>query len=208
MLEPSSVTCAVVLGVSASGKSAVSKALCEKYGRVGIYVDADDSHTEEAKAKMGRGEPLNDEDRAPWLVNVAKDVSHAVEGAESAKFDRNSTHRVVALACSALSKDLRSTLRRELEEYCSGVDVVFIHLDVPKKVIRDRLEAREDDDDHFFAGSEMADSQFDKLEPLEPSPSALVIDTSPGNERANSVEKTAERAWEFIEERRKERAAA
>jgi gluconokinase len=191
MVESSSATCAVILGVSASGKSAVAKALAAEHPV--IYVDADDSHTDEAKAKMSRGEPLTDADRAPWLVAVAKSVSAALTRAE---------HRVVALACSALTRDLRATLRQEVEARAEA-KVVYAMLHVPRAVVEERLEARVGGGGgHFFAGKEMADTQFEALEPLEPGPCALVVDASPGNAGANSPEKTAALVWEFIKKQR------
>src|SRR6185503_1011592 len=55
----------VVMGVSGSGKSTVGAALAQRM-RV-PFADADDFHPAANIAKMTAGEPLNDDDRYPWL---------------------------------------------------------------------------------------------------------------------------------------------
>jgi gluconokinase len=58
----------VVMGVAGSGKTTVGHALAE---RLGVdFADADDFHSEASIAKMASGHPLDDDDRAPWLVAI------------------------------------------------------------------------------------------------------------------------------------------
>ena len=53
------------MGVSGSGKSTVGAALAQRL-RV-PFVDADTLHPPANIAKMTAGEPLDDDDRYPWL---------------------------------------------------------------------------------------------------------------------------------------------
>ncbi len=55
----------VVMGVSGSGKSTVGAALAQRL-RV-RFADADDFHPPANIKKMTAGQPLNDDDRYPWL---------------------------------------------------------------------------------------------------------------------------------------------
>ena len=59
----------VVMGVSASGKSSVGRALAERLGVE--FVDADDLHPQANVDKMSAGVPLDASDRWPWLDAVA-----------------------------------------------------------------------------------------------------------------------------------------
>jgi gluconokinase len=67
------------------------------------FIDADDLHSEANIAKMTRGEPLTDADRAPWLVCVRRAAVEAVE----------CNARGVVVACSALKASYRQVLRGE-----------------------------------------------------------------------------------------------
>ena len=60
----------VVMGVSGSGKSTVGSALAQRL-RV-PFLDADTLHPPVNIAKMTAGEPLNDDDRYPWLEKVGE----------------------------------------------------------------------------------------------------------------------------------------
>ena len=58
----------VLMGVSGSGKTTIGTLLAERSGA--IFADADDYHPATNKAKMAAGNPLNDEDRQPWLETL------------------------------------------------------------------------------------------------------------------------------------------
>jgi gluconokinase len=88
-------------GVSGSGKTTLGAALAKALSLP--FIDADDLHSEANKAKMTRGEPLTDEDRAPWLVSVRRAAVEAVEY----------NARGVVVACSALKASYRQVLRGE-----------------------------------------------------------------------------------------------
>src|SRR5258705_12394455 len=60
----------VVMGVSGSGKSTVGAALAQRL-RV-PFADADDFHPPANIVKMTAGQPLNDDDRYPWLEAIGE----------------------------------------------------------------------------------------------------------------------------------------
>lgn len=139
---------AVVMGVSGAGKTAIGEALARELGW--RFIDADDHHPEANVAKMAAGEPLDDEDRWPWLDrlnNVLKEEKQAV------------------LACSALKERYRARL-------AGGVDrVEWIHLKGDFDLIRSRLLQRQ----HRYMPASLLESQFQALEP----PSrAITVDVS------------------------------
>jgi gluconokinase len=88
-------------GVSGSGRTTLGAALAKALSL--SFTDADDLHSEANKAKMTRGEPLTDADRAPWLVCVHRAAVEAVE----------CNGRGVVVACSALKASYRQVLRGE-----------------------------------------------------------------------------------------------
>lgn len=191
------VVCAV-FGVSACGKSSVAEELAAAHGCV--FVDADWSHSSEAKEKMASGEPLTDADREPWLGRVGEAAaSGLVQHAGDAP-------PCVALACSALARHHRERLTREIQMHAArqraglSVTVLFVFLNVPEEEIRKRLSERAaGSGGHFFDGSDMAQSQFDALEaPTEDNERYLEIKASAKNAQANSAAKSASLAWEFI----------
>ncbi len=131
----------VVMGVSGCGKSTVGEALAVHLNCP--YYDADDFHPPENLAKMGRGVPLDDMDRAPWLASLAELIRKHLEKGETA-----------VLACSALKKRYRDQLRVSRQ-------VQFIFLEGSFDIIWQRMQARQN---HYMKG-EMLHSQFEALEP-------------------------------------------
>ena len=92
---------------------------------------------------MAGGNPLNDEDRAPWLERI-RDAAYSLE-------QKNETGIIV---CSALKKKYRDQIREGNES------VSFIFLDGSQPLILERMRARKG---HFMRES-MVQSQFDTLE--------------------------------------------
>ena len=97
----------VVMGVSAAGKSTVSRLLAERLGM--DFLDADDLHPASNRAKMSSGTPLTDEDRLPWLDRVGEEL--ALRSASGA-----------VIACSALRRVYRDRIRARVP------GAVFVHL--------------------------------------------------------------------------------
>jgi gluconokinase len=138
----------VVMGVSGAGKTTIGQALAAALGWP--FVEADELHPPANVAKMARGEPLDDADRAPWLEAVAARMRALDDG---------------VVACSALRERYRDVLRVR-------PDVRFILLDVPRALLEQRLAARRG---HFMPPS-LLPSQ---LATLERPADAIVIDGAP-----------------------------
>ena len=141
----------VVMGVSGSGKSTVGAALAQRL-RV-PFADADDFHPPANIAKMTEGEPLDDDDRYPWLEAIGEWLTQ--------RGDRGGV-----MSCSALKRKYRDQLRR----HC--VDVEFLHLAGTPEVIGKRQASRPG---HFMPAS-LLESQFRTLEPLGPDENGITID--------------------------------
>lgn len=146
------------MGVSATGKSTVARAVAERLDLE--FVEGDDYHSPASIEKMAKGVPLTDEDRLPWLRELAALVElRDVEGTST------------ILTCSALRRSYRDILRGA----ASGHGLFFLHLHADFDVLLDRMGHREK---HFMPSS-LLQSQFDTLEPLEPDESGTVIDVAP-----------------------------
>ncbi len=141
----------ILLGVSGSGKTTVGQALSALTGWT--FFDADDYHPPANVAKMSRGEPLTDADRAPWLEILRTEITARLKHSENA-----------ILACSALKK----AYRRQLQ--VDPAQVRFVYLKVSPELLQQRLEQRKD---HFMKSS-MLRSQLEILEEPD-SDEALII---------------------------------
>ena len=142
----------IVMGVSGSGKTSVGKSLAKRLGW--RFYDADDFHPPENVAKMAKGFPLDDADRAPWLAALHELISSSL-----------SADRPGVLACSAL----KERYRRQLMQGTEGVRI--IHLKGSFDLIWSRMQERTD---HFMK-PQMLKSQFHTLE--EPT-DAITMDVS------------------------------
>jgi carbohydrate kinase (thermoresistant glucokinase family) len=143
----------VVMGVSGTGKSTVAGLLA---GRLGWELaEGDDLHPPANVAKMASGQPLNDEDRWPWLDKIAAWIK-----------DRVNSGKTGVITCSALKRRYRDRLR--------GTGVMFVHLHGDKELIAARMAARLD---HFMPPG-LLDSQFEALEQIEPDENAVVLNLS------------------------------
>ena len=147
------MTILVLMGVAGSGKTTVGRRLADELGWT--FVEGDDFHPAANVAKMHRGEPLDDADRAPWLHALRARIDELAASGRSA-----------VVACSALKQSYRDVLADGRPE------VRFVHLAVPAGVLADRLRHRTG---HYMPASLLA-SQLDTLE--EPG-DALVVDATP-----------------------------
>ena len=89
----------ILMGVSGCGKSTFGELLKRERGFV--FKDGDDLHSPENIAKMSSGQPLNDEDRQPWLELICEFINQTTDHGHS-----------VAVACSALKRNYRDQLRK------------------------------------------------------------------------------------------------
>ena len=130
----------VLMGVCGCGKTTVGRALTERLGWP--FHDADDFHPAVNVAKMAAGEPLNDDDRRPWIERLTSEMA-AINGRGGD----------AVLACSALKQSYRDQLAH-------AGDVHFVYLRGDEATIAPRLAAR---GDHYMPASLLA-SQFAALE--------------------------------------------
>jgi carbohydrate kinase (thermoresistant glucokinase family) len=145
----------VVMGVSASGKSTFGSALARAMGMA--FVDGDDLHPAANIDKMRHGQPLNDEDREPWLRAIGAVLADGISHPAG-----------VVLACSALKRAYRDALR-------AAHELQFVFLDADRSLIERRFQARAD---HFMPRALIA-SQFEALErPDEAEADILTLDAA------------------------------
>ncbi len=134
----------VVMGVSGSGKSTVAARLAADLNA--DYLDGDWLHPADNISKMAKGEPLDDDDRQPWLRAIGDQVNATTrQGGRS------------VVACSALKRAYRDVLRAHVPT------LFFVFLDGSFELIKERMETRT----HEFMAPSMLESQFAILEPLE-----------------------------------------
>jgi gluconokinase len=141
MTQP--VVSVVVMGVTGSGKTTVATELARRLGW--DFTEGDDHHPAANVAKMRAGTPLDDDDRRPWLLELAGWIGqHEAEG------------RSCVLTCSALKRRYRDLL-------CDGhPSVWFAHVSGPQELITERVTARQG---HYMPPS-LVPSQYATLEPL------------------------------------------
>ncbi|MBX3444484.1 MAG: gluconokinase [Planctomyces sp.] len=143
----------VLMGVSGTGKTTIGKRLAGQLDWT--FIEADDFHPPANIDKMQNGIPLEDADRAPWLLALRLRVAEACSSGENA-----------VLACSAL--------KHAYQEYLEGHDPACVHyvlLTGDEELIRKRIEQRKG---HFMP-PELLKSQ---LQALEPPPDAMRVDVS------------------------------
>ncbi|ELE7132732.1 gluconokinase [Vibrio harveyi] len=142
----------VVMGVCASGKTTIGEHLAKKLGRK--FIDGDDLHPRANIQKMASGQPLNDDDRKPWLERI-RDAAYSLES--------KNEHGIIV--CSALKKIYRDQIREGNE------NVTFLFLDGSKELILERMRARQG---HFMKEN-MVNSQFEALERPEEEPRTIFV---------------------------------
>jgi len=143
----------VVMGVSGCGKSEVGARLAQALGVA--FIEGDRFHPAANVAKMSAGIPLLDADREGWLRQLAAELARACAAGSG-----------VVLACSALKRAYRDTLRS------SGCALTFVHLSGTRDTLAARMDARPG---HFMPAS-LLDSQLQDLEPLQADEEGMVLD--------------------------------
>lgn len=141
----------VLMGVSGCGKSAIAKGLADSLGW--CFIEGDDLHPSANIEKMASGEPLNDEDRWPFLANVGDAIAkYAVEG--------------VVVSCSALKRKYRDFIRAR------GGDVLFMLPVTSRETLIARLRVRQG---HFMP-LDLLESQIGDLEFPDGDEAAVLVD--------------------------------
>lgn len=148
----------IIMGVAGCGKSAVAEGLAARLGWP--FQDGDSFHPAANVAKMASGQPLNDEDRWPWLGIIAAWIDAQRQQGKSA-----------IVTCSSLKKSYRAAL---LDGHA---DVTFVYLKGSLELLTARINARKG---HFMPPA-LLQSQLATLEePSGDEPAITVsIDAAP-----------------------------
>jgi gluconokinase len=158
-------TSIVVMGVSGSGKTSAARELTRQLGWE--YIEGDDLHPEANVAKMAAGTPLDDEDRWPWLRQIAQVIG-----------EHEAAGKSLVITCSALKRAYRDLLRD------GHPSVWFAHVDVSREVLTERLAQRKG---HFMPPS-LLDSQLATLERLgEDEPGGVIAGDAPLDQTVTAV---------------------
>ncbi len=131
----------IVMGVSGCGKTTVGSALAARLNAT--FLDADDFHPEANVAKMRAEIPLNDEDRAPWLATLNRELK-----------ERGQRGERVVLACSALKEKYRATIAATMPH------AQWMFLDGSFELIASRMRERPN---HYMPEA-LLRSQFEAME--------------------------------------------
>ncbi|MQA02902.1 MAG: AAA family ATPase [Streptosporangiales bacterium] len=161
-MDAAHATVVVVMGVSGSGKTTIGQRVAAQLGCE--FLEGDERHPPANVAKMRAGEPLDDEDRRPWLRDLAGWIASRLGGGDGG-----------VVACSALKRSYRDILRGGAE------GVFFVHLAASREVISQRVASRT----HDFMPADLLDSQFADLEPLQPDEVGVTVDVT--RDRASIV---------------------
>jgi gluconokinase len=140
-----------------------------------VFIEADDFHTPENISRMGKGQPLTDQDRHPWLEALHEALYQATN--ESSVEGRVS----VVVACSALKKSYRDIILgrgkgargKSPRVTCEMVQCLLFHSDLSRRCVVVQLTASQEvltsrvaeRTGHFMPPS-LVTSQLAVLEPL------------------------------------------
>ena len=119
------------------------------------FCDADGLHPQQNVELMAAGQPLNDEDRWPWL----NAVGHRLE-------DNRTQDRGIVMACSALKRSYRDVLREHVR------DAFFVFLEGPMPIVHKRINDRK----HEFMPPTLLASQYLSLAPLQDDEYGIHVD--------------------------------
>lgn len=151
----------VVMGPSGCGKTTLARLLAGLLNRP--FAEGDNLHPPANRERMARGQPLTDEDRAPFLDAVAQALERCP---------------APVISCSALKRAYRDRLR------LSAPDTFFVLPAVPREELERRVTIRSS---HFMPAS-LVESQLATLEQLEPDEIGTSVDgTLSSDEQARHV---------------------
>ncbi|MEW6998628.1 gluconokinase [Colwelliaceae bacterium BS250] len=142
-----SPTLVVVMGVSGCGKTTLADAITSHFDMT--LLDADSFHSEDAIKQMSQGVPLTDEQRAPWIARIGKQLSYL-----------KNQNKSCVLAYSGLKKQHRQLI------FGSYDHTIGILLNTDPDIIARRLEGRK----AHFMSSQLLSSQIASMEPINAEP--------------------------------------
>lgn len=146
----------ILMGVSSTGKTNIGTEVARRLHLK--LIDGDDLHPRANIIKMGSGQPLNDEDRHPWLERI-----------NDAAFSLEQKSEKGIIICSALKKKYRDQIRQ------GNKNVRFLFLNGSFELVLERMKQRQG---HYMK-TEMLKSQFATLEvPQTDEPDVIHIDIS------------------------------
>ncbi len=140
------------MGISGSGKTTVGRRLAQKLEC--DFLEGDRRHPLSNILKMISQQPLQEEDRLPWLLEIEADIQQAI--------DRN---RETVITCSAL----KASHRKQLVSLGS---VQLVWLDVSILLLKKRLGERR----NHYMKLEMLDSQIATFEAIGLEEDVMTID--------------------------------
>lgn len=146
----------IVMGVSGCGKSTVAQLIANELkfnDQQAHFKDGDELHPDSNIKKMASGEALTDEDRQPWLIDVANYAR-----AQAQQFG------ICVIACSALKNKYRTTLNH-------AGNVIYVFLNGSYELIAARMHQRSG---HFMP-EQLLNSQFAALEDPTKEPNVLTV---------------------------------
>jgi carbohydrate kinase (thermoresistant glucokinase family) len=143
----------VIMGVSGAGKSTVGRITAAELGCP--FRDADGFHPPANIEKMSRGEPLDDEDRWPWLSAIAAWIA-----------EHRAAGTLCVVTCSALKRAYRDIVTNR-----QSADVRLVYLKGDFALIEARLKARHG---HFMPAA-LLRSQFAALEEPDADEHAITV---------------------------------
>ncbi|MBU6166863.1 MAG: gluconokinase [Alphaproteobacteria bacterium] len=140
----------VIGGVAGCGKTTLAAAVADALTLP--FRDGDDLHPPANKARMAAGQPLGDDDRAPWLDACAAQLAAWGDGGG-------------VISASALKRAYRDRL------YAAHAGVRYVLIAITPALATARAAARPD---HFWPAA-LTISQFAILEPPTPDEAAIVV---------------------------------
>ena len=99
---------------------------------------------------------MNDEDRKPWLKKIAEEVSIRLDNSRASE----NRELLVVVSCSALKIIYRDIL---VDNIATNKPVTFVFLDIPSKLLHERMKKRAELENHFMPTS-LIESQLKDLE--------------------------------------------
>lgn len=163
----------ICMGVSGSGKSTIAADLAQEFDLE--FIEADDYHSDENKARMKAGIPLTDEMREPWIDTLCLLLKARC---------RN------GINCTLAYSGLRRAHRQRFREL--GFRTILLHLGGDRNLIAERMAQRAS---HYMPAS-LLDSQFAAMEPADSEPDLVTINgTAP---LAEVIEACRNRVRDFL----------